>query len=84
MEYKEKIRRFVLKELCLDGKRRPLSDSEPLLEKGIIDSMGILHLIAFLDEKFGILLSDEELNPKNFESLESIYALVANKIKENP
>ena len=81
MEYKEKIRNFILKELCQDGNIKSLADDDPLIEEGIIDSMSTLTLLAYLDENFGILLSEEELSPKNFVTLQSICDLVAQKLQ---
>ena len=81
MEFKEKLRNFILKELCQDGNIKSLQDDEQLIEKGIIDSLGIVSLLAYLDENFGILLSEEELSPKNFATLQSICDLVAQKLQ---
>ena len=83
MEFKEKLRNFILKELCQDGNIKSLQDDEQLIEKGIIDSVGIVSLLAYLDENFGILLSEEELSPKNFATLQSICDLVAKKLQES-
>ena len=81
MEFKEKLRNFILKELCQDGNIKSLQDDEQLIEKGIIDSLGIISLLAYLDENFGILLSEEELSPKNFATLQSISDMVAKKMQ---
>ena len=81
MEFKEKLRNFILKELCQDGNIKSLQDDEQLIEKGIIDSLGIISLLAYLDENFGILLSEEELSPKNFATLQSICDMVAKKLQ---
>lgn len=43
--------------------------------------MGLLFLIEFLDESFGVKVNDQELNPKNFESINSIVAFIENKTK---
>ena len=83
IEFKEKLRNFILKELCQDGNMIFLQDDEQLIEKGIIDSLGIVSLLAYLDENFGILLSEEELSPKNFATLQSICDLVAKKLQES-
>ncbi len=80
MELKEKLRHFILRELCQDGNIKFLQDDEQLIEKGIIDSLGIISLLAYLDENFGILLSEEELSPKNFATLQSICDLVGKKL----
>lgn len=81
MEFKEKLRNFILKELCQDGNIKSLQDDEQLIEKGIIDSLGIISLLAYLDENFGILLSEEELSPKNFATLQSICNMVTKKMQ---
>lgn len=83
MKLKEKLRHFILKELCLDGSIQSLPDDEQLIESGVIDSMAIVSLLAYLDENFGILLSEEELSPKNFATLQSICDLVAKKLQES-
>ncbi len=79
-EVKERIKNFVLEELSLDGEVKILNDDDQLLERGIIDSMGILRLLAFLEENYGVLLSTEELNPDNFSTILNIAELVIKKI----
>jgi len=83
MDYNERIKNFILRELCADSGLDSLAEDEKLLEKGIIDSMGILNLLAFLEENFDILLSTEELDPRNFSTLKNIYDLVAKKLNKN-
>ena len=56
-----------------------LDEHEPLLEKGIIDSMGALELLEFLQSEFGISISDEEITADNFGSLGRITKLVIAK-----
>jgi len=56
-----------------------LDEHEPLLEKGIIDSMGALELLEFLQSEFGITISDEEITADNFGSLARITQLVVAK-----
>jgi len=79
MEIKEKIRNFICKELCLDGNIKDIKDDTLLIEDGIIDSLGMLNLLAFLAEKFGFVLGADELNPKDFATLQSICDLVTKK-----
>lgn len=56
-----------------------VKDTELIFENGLLDSMGLLFLIEFLDENFGVKVSDEELNPSNFESINTIVSFVSNK-----
>jgi len=52
---------------------------DDLIESGVIDSLGILKLLEFLESKFSINISDEELIPENFESIESIESFISRK-----
>jgi acyl carrier protein len=57
-----------------------LSDDDSFLEKGIVDSMGILHLIAFVEEKYGIPVEDQDLVTDNWDSVRRISDYVRSKI----
>lgn len=56
-----------------------ISGDESLLDSGILDSASILELVSFLESRFGIVISDEELLPENFETINAIVALVEAK-----
>ena len=53
----------------------------PLLKNGLIDSLGILEVVTFLEREFGIVVSDEELLPENFESIGSLSKFVREKTR---
>ena len=55
------------------------SESESLLEHGIIDSTGVLELILFLEETFGIKVGDEEIVPDNLDSINYLVTFIQNK-----
>ncbi len=57
-----------------------ISDSESLLEGGIIDSTGVLELIAFLEATFGISVADEEIIPENLDSINNMSTYLARKL----
>ena len=54
-------------------------DDYPLLEKDVLDSMGIIQVVAFLEDEFGIEVDDAELVPENFETIGSIAKLIDSK-----
>jgi acyl carrier protein len=56
-----------------------LSDEDSLLDRGIIDSTGVLELISVLEAEFGISVADEEMVPENLDSIARIEAFVAKK-----
>jgi acyl carrier protein len=80
MKTNEIIRQYIVSELVADGGEIPEHDTDPLIESGIIDSFGIMSLLSFLEEKFSIQISTEELLPENFETVATISALVDSKI----
>jgi acyl carrier protein len=60
-----------------------IENSTKIFDVGLLDSMGLLFLIEFLNEKLDITISDEELNPENFESIDKISSFVSQKINAN-
>ena len=78
MELNTVIRQFVV-ENFLFGEDGQLMDETSFLESGIIDSTGILELVSFLEEKFGIAVADEELVPDNLDSVSNVVAYLTRK-----
>lgn len=83
MNSKELIKEFILLELINDPNIKNLEDTDPLIEAGIINSLGMMKLIVFLEEKFSIQLTDEELIPENFESVKTLSSMAANKMNQH-
>ena len=78
MKNKEKIRQFITTNFYVQAEA-DLSDDASLLDHGIIDSTGVLEVIGFLEDEFGIAVADEELIPENLESIGRIAAFVERK-----
>lgn len=57
-----------------------LSDDSSFLERGIIDSTGVIELIAFIEETFGIEVEDDEIVPENLDSLRNVERFVLAKL----
>ncbi|MBI5841423.1 MAG: acyl carrier protein [Chloroflexi bacterium] len=70
------IRDFITHEMLHDSLKTPLGDDDQLVDSGIIDSLGVMNLLSFLEEKFSIQIPDDDLIPENFASLSTITALV--------
>jgi acyl carrier protein len=73
------VEQFILSELTQGRGITQIDPNENLLSKGIIDSHGVMELVGFLEERFGITVADEDLSPENFESVASIDAFVTRK-----
>lgn len=64
----------------LFGNDKGISDETSLLEAGVLDSTGVMELVAFLEERFGITIGDEDLVPENLDSICRIAALVDRRL----
>lgn len=56
-----------------------LSDDDRLLERGVVDSMGIAEMVTFIEDEFGIKMSDEDISESNLGSLRAIGRFVTQK-----
>jgi acyl carrier protein len=68
------INDYISQELVRDLALLPVTDDTPLLESGILDSLSLLQLVVFLEERFGITVGDADLLPQNFETVNTICA----------
>lgn len=75
----ERVRDFVLKQFPL-ARKGGIEPDDRWLETGLIDSLGILDLVHFLETEFSIHVSDEELSPENFQSLAAVVLFVDAKL----
>jgi acyl carrier protein len=75
-EFKARIKEFIMTEVNPDRNLVEIDDDEPLVDSEIIDSLGILKIMAFLDEEFGIDLSAEQIKLENFKNVTSICSLI--------
>jgi acyl carrier protein len=73
---REKLHGFVGKLLEQKGDARPLSDGEPLLTTGRLDSIDVLDLVAFLESEFSADFSRRDFNQNDFDSVDEILRLV--------
>jgi acyl carrier protein len=58
------------------ARTQPLGEDDHLLANGVLDSLGILDLVAYLEREFAIMISDDDLLPENFESLRRLTSFV--------
>jgi acyl carrier protein len=75
---KDKLRKYLMEESV--SKDVEIRDDTLIFDAGILDSMGLLFLIEFLNEEYQIIVNDQELLPENFESINNISAFVNQKL----
>ncbi len=78
MDVLETVKAYVV-ENFLFGDDSRIGPNTDFLENGILDSTGVLELIGFLEEKFGIRVEDDEVVPNNMNSLEKITLYILRK-----
>lgn len=78
MEIIEQVRTFVTSNFYV-ADPAAIEDGASLLDLGIIDSTGVLEVISYVEENFGITVEDDELLPENLDSIERIANFIARK-----
>jgi acyl carrier protein len=73
-----KFRAFVLQRY-LPWRKRPLSNDEPLISSGIVDSMGLVDLTTFIEEEFGVFIGPDEFGDGRADTLAQVLALIARR-----
>ena len=76
---RQELRTFLEENYALGEQMATLADDTSFMETGIIDSTGVLELVAFLEETYEIKVEDEELVPDNLDSVARICDFVARK-----
>jgi acyl carrier protein len=73
------VEQFIVSDVAAGRGLDSLAHDSDLLAEGVIDSIGIMELIAFLEGKYGVKVDDDDIDPENFRSIDSIVALVQRK-----
>jgi acyl carrier protein len=72
------VRQFITGHFS-QARTRALSDDDALLESGIVDSLGVLDIVTFIESEFGVTVADEDLVREHFGSIARIAAYVEGK-----
>jgi acyl carrier protein len=73
------IRSFIASQLLYSSEGFSYADNTPLLREGIIDSLGVVELVEFVQQTFGVSVEQQEVRPDNFDSVEKLAAYVRRK-----
>ncbi len=77
---RQQIREFMENNFALGEQMSSLADDTSFMESGVIDSTGVLELVAFLEETYEVKVEDEEMVPENLDSIANLCAFVARKV----
>jgi acyl carrier protein len=76
------INDYISRELVQDASLLPLGNATSLLETGVLDSLSLLRLVVFIQERFGITVDDVDLVPEHFDSVDAICAYLRSRAGE--
>ncbi len=76
MQARERVRQFIQDSFLIDD----FADHDSFLASGIIDSLGVMQLISFVESEFSVRSADTELVPENFDSVEKVSAFIERKL----
>ncbi len=79
MNVEARVKNFILENFLFTDDPSAIDEADSFLDKGIIDSTGVMEVILFLEEEFGIKVTDEEIVPENLDSVRNIGQFVARK-----
>ena len=78
-EIEQTVRRFIVKNFLFDNEAGAPGPEASFLELGLMDSMGVLELVHFVEDTFAVSIADHELTPDNLDSVRKIARFVLNK-----
>lgn len=73
------IKNFIVKELLFDTQVLPIDDASSFLAAGIIDSMGVMELINYVEKAHGIKVEPEDMKPENFDSVNALTTYILDR-----
>ena len=73
------VEQYIVDEIMVGNQKTKIDPDASLITSGIVDSLALLRLITFLEERFGVTIEDEEVVPENFETLNVIKGLIESK-----
>jgi len=80
MSTENKIRDFILENYLFTDDQSELNSNDSFLDRGIIDSTGILEVLFFLEDEFGVKVEDDEIVPENLDSVNNIVKFISMKL----
>ena len=79
-QIEQELRQFVIDNFLFGEGEEKFSNDDSFLDTGIVDSMGILQLVSFVQEKYAIRVADDELMPDNWDSVRRVAGFVQRKL----
>lgn len=79
MNIQETVKSFISENILFSDNGFPYDLNDSFLEKGIVDSMNVMEIVAFVEDTFGVTIKDSDIVPSNFDSIANITKFVESK-----
>ncbi|MFZ0544604.1 MAG: acyl carrier protein [Candidatus Promineifilaceae bacterium] len=79
MSNKAILENFIVNELLMGKGQNEVTADTSLISSGILDSLSLIRLINFVEEKFNLVIEDDEVIPDNFETINALDAMISAK-----
>ncbi len=83
MSQLHRLKSYIIQEFVPAGHAADITDDMDLIQNGILDSLAVLKLVAFVEDNFDITLEPEEIDPENLKSISAISAMISEKCAVN-
>ena len=79
---RRELREYISINFMYDGGPTRLGDNASLVEEGIVDPTGVLELVLWIEESYGIQIAESDLGPENFDSINAIATYIARRLSD--
>jgi acyl carrier protein len=81
VDTRDRIREFIKQEILFEDRDAAVADDTPLLS-GIIDSLGLTQMVAFIEDEYDVEIDDADISAPNFRTIADINRLIQQKLQE--
>lgn len=79
MDLESEMKAFIVENFLFGSEEGDLQAEDSFLEKGLIDSTGVLEIVGFVEGRYGIRVEDDEIVPENFDSIRKLVRYIGSK-----
>jgi acyl carrier protein len=79
MDVKDQIKKYIAENFLFSSNGFTLDDDESFLEAGVVDSLGVVELVSFVEENFHVQVPDDDIVPDNFDSVDNLAAYISRR-----
>ena len=78
-QIRAQLRRYIAENLLFSDKEYPFEDEASFLKNGVVDSTGVMELVAYVEKQFGVTVDPKEVVPDNFDSIKNLTSYIKRK-----